>query len=86
MGVPALQLFCLVTTASTISAYQWPNPRLEAIDSLRWDQAGAQGGILGTGVVPCTTFLNADSEKAGNQTNAAQWLRTVSSLLMFDCA
>jgi hypothetical protein len=41
----------LAATAAT-AGYEWPNPRMEAFDFLRWYQAGAHGGILGTGVVP----------------------------------
>jgi hypothetical protein len=55
----------LAATAAT-AGYEWPNPRMEAFDFLRWYQAGAHGGILGTGVVPCNQFVG---NPAGNQTN-----------------
>jgi hypothetical protein len=70
----------LLGAATVAAGYKWPNPRMEAFDFLRWDQAGAHGGILGTGVVPCN-ILGAGPDPS-NQTNAAQWLRTVSPLAL----
>jgi hypothetical protein len=73
------QLLFLVT-ASTVTAWQWPNPLLQSLDDLRWDQAGAHGGVLGNSVSPCNQF---DESPTGNQTSAAQWLRTVRFTLAY---
>jgi hypothetical protein len=69
----------LLAAAAVAAGYQWPNPRMEAFDFLRWDQAGVHGVVLGQGVVPCNQYVVTP---AGNQTNAAQWLRTVSLPLL----
>jgi hypothetical protein len=69
----------LLAATAVAAGYQWPNPRMEAFDFLRWDQAGVHGVVLGQGVVPCNQYVVTPS---GNQTNAAQWLRTVSLPLL----
>jgi hypothetical protein len=51
-------------------AYQWPNPALDALESLRWDQSGFKTGLLGLQKTPC---------REGIPSNAADWLRTVYS-------
>jgi hypothetical protein len=73
----ALRQLVLLASASAVISYQWPNPLMEALDSLRWDQAGAHGGAFGPGVSPCNQTFSGSPN--GNQTNAAQWLRTVRS-------
>jgi hypothetical protein len=65
LKMTARSLTLLAATAVT-AGYQWPNARMEAFDFLRWDRAGAHGGIVGTGVVPCHQFVG---DPAGNQTN-----------------
>jgi hypothetical protein len=78
----ALRQFALLAVASVAASYpQWPNPLIEALDGMRWDQSGAHSGFIGSGVVTCNKFL--EPLLNGNQTNAAQWLRTVSSYLAF---
>jgi hypothetical protein len=79
----ALRQLALLAVASVAasSQYQWPNPLLETLDGMRWDQSGAHSGFIGSGVVTCNKFLMPLLN--GNQTNAAQWLRTVSSAPVF---
>jgi hypothetical protein len=79
-----LRSLVLFAVASVVSGFTWPNPRLEAFEALRWDQDGAHGGILGTGVSPCNQLPGRDeATNPGNETNAAQWLRTVGQILFF---
>jgi hypothetical protein len=73
-GCRVVQQLLFLVAASTVTAWQWPNPLLQSLDNLRWDQAGAHGGVLGNSVSPCNQF---DESPTGNQTSAAQWLRTV---------
>jgi hypothetical protein len=78
----ALRQLALLAVAAVVASYpQWPNPLIEALDGMRWDQSGAHSGFIGSGVVTCNKFLMPLLN--GNQTNAAQWLRTVSSAPVF---
>jgi hypothetical protein len=61
-------------------AYTWPNPLLEILDATRNEQLGPPGSArLGFDVVPCNPSIDVDGADSG-RTNAADWLRTVSSL------
>jgi hypothetical protein len=77
----ALRQLAVLALASAVAGFHWPNPTLEAYDALRWDQAGAHSGLLGPAVTPCSRF-EGTGEASGNQTNAAQWLRTVKLFLL----
>jgi hypothetical protein len=61
-------------------AYTWPNPLMEILDATRKEQLGPPGSArLGFDVVPCNPSIDLDGADSG-RTNAADWLRTVSSL------
>ncbi|KAF7345939.1 Peroxidase [Mycena venus] len=61
-------LICL----GTVSAYVWPSPQLDALESLRWDQA-IDG--FATFVDPCDQFAFDGNGNSG-RSNTADWIRT----------
>jgi hypothetical protein len=68
-------VFVPLGLVSAVVGYTWPNPPLDALERLRWDQTGFNSGILGALTKPCNQFIGGAT--AGNRTNAADWLRTV---------
>lgn len=69
-----------VTIAASITlsaAYVWPNPMLDELESLHYDQRGYKnyGSSIALGVDPCSKFLFG---RTPGRSNAADWIRTVS--------
>jgi hypothetical protein len=75
-------LLALALIGRQASAYTWPNPQMETLDALRYEQTGPAGQATGTFVFPCNQFI--DGSDTG-RTNAANWLRTVSAHYSFAC-
>jgi hypothetical protein len=78
-ALPSLLAIALI--GSQVSAYYiWPNPQMEALDALRYEQTGATGQNTAGLVFPCNqeNFLGSGGSNAG-RINSADWLRTVSS-------
>lgn len=75
-------VLALVLLGHHVNAYTWPNPRMEALDGIRYEQAGVAGQQFGGVSQVCTTdgFIGPDGPDAG-RINAADWLRTVSTCL-----
>jgi hypothetical protein len=69
-------LFVAVALSAATRAYIWPNPQLDALESLRYDQYGYNrvGTIIG-GLTPCTTAFSFDNQQG--RSNAADWIRNV---------
>ena len=77
MSVSRLRLLVALSICGTLStAYTWPSPQLDELESLHYDQAGynAHGSIFVGGVTPCTLFLFGNTP---GRSNAAEWIRTV---------
>lgn len=70
-----------------VSAYTWPNPKLDELESLLYDQFGflSHGGIVASALAPCDTF---NFGQTVNRSNAADWIRTVRRLFyrLFQCS
>jgi hypothetical protein len=75
-------VLALVFLGRNVNAYTWPNPRMEALDGIRYEQAGVAGQQFGGVGQVCTTdgFIGPDGPDAG-RINAADWLRTASTYL-----
>jgi hypothetical protein len=67
-------LVALVSSSTALAYHTWPNLPLDLIESRRWDQLGFNSISFGRFVNPCL-----QSVKGGTRTNAADWIRTVSS-------
>jgi hypothetical protein len=70
-------LFVAAALSTLGAAYTWPNPQLDALESVRFDQSGynAAGAVIPAGLDPCTTpFSNDDTP---GRSNAADWIRNV---------
>jgi hypothetical protein len=76
-------LLAAVAAAPNVNGYIWPNPRLDDLESLRWDQFGARHTFIGGFVTPCNQFIGKNGQfediQYGGRTDAADWLRTVRS-------
>lgn len=59
-----------------VSAYTWPNPQLDELESQRYDRVGYNARKMTASVKPCSRF---DFGVSGGRSNAADWIRTVSS-------
>jgi hypothetical protein len=70
-------LFPLALLGRQALAYTWPNPQMEALDAMRYEQLGAAGFQSGIFTFPCDQFVEGTGISAG-RINAADWLRTVS--------
>lgn len=59
------------------SAYLWPNPRLDELERLLYDQKGYKSGgsLFMAGLTPCDRFFGG---LFPGRSNAADWVRTVS--------
>ena len=65
----------LLLLAASASAYTWPNPQLDELESLVYDQHGFNArGILAGALTPCSNFNFGSTV---NRSNAADWIRTV---------
>lgn len=58
-------------------AYTWPNPQLDQLESLLYDQHGWNSQIIASLVTPCSAFSFGPA--VVNRSNAADWIRTVSN-------
>jgi hypothetical protein len=72
-----LTLFVTLFVAylTTTTAYVWPSPQLDALESLRWD---LDRHPIAPFVQPCTFFLFSVDGPSG-RSNVADWVRTVSN-------
>ncbi|KAI0718229.1 heme peroxidase [Cerioporus squamosus] len=65
---------------SVVSAYIWPDPLRDALESQIYDLFGYNANFFPgfqTGVVPCNVyFFHAGSPGTANRSNAADWIRT----------
>ncbi|KAJ7636412.1 heme peroxidase [Roridomyces roridus] len=72
-----LILFPLLLAGSLrAEAYLWPSPKLDALESARFDQDGFNSGLLPAFVIPCTNSLAGGPEDQSGRSNAADWIRT----------
>ncbi|KAH7101481.1 heme peroxidase [Auriculariales sp. MPI-PUGE-AT-0066] len=63
--------------ATAVSAYQWPNPKLDVLEGMRWDQLGYNSFETALFVTPCDRYTFPSDKGVKNvRTNAADWLRT----------
>ncbi|KAJ6452147.1 heme peroxidase [Mycena vitilis] len=71
---PALRLTLLATflTFTTAYAYTWPSPKLDALESLRFD---IDRHPVASFVQPCSFFLFSVNGPSG-RSNVADWIRT----------
>ena len=73
LGISRLSSILLL--AACASAYTWPNPQLDELESLLYDQHGFnERGILAGALTPCNAFGFGSTV---NRSNAADWIRTV---------
>jgi len=73
---PRLLPLVLSAQALVAHAWSWPNPRMEDIESARWDASGylPRTSIMG-GLTPnCSAFFRGSGR---GRSNAADWIRTV---------
>ncbi|EJD48418.1 putative L-ascorbate oxidase [Auricularia subglabra TFB-10046 SS5] len=72
MAPPRVYLPTLLV--ATANAYVWPNPRLDDIESARWDADGwnVRTSIM-SGLKPCDFFFRGPNK---GRSNAADWIRT----------
>ena len=72
------RLSSLLLVAVSVSAYTWPNPKLDELESYLYDQRGYnERGILLGALVPCDAFNFPGPGDTTNRSNAADWIRTV---------
>ena len=66
----------LLLAAATASAYTWPNPKLDELESLLYDQQGynSRGILAGALGTNCEAFNFGNTP---NRSNAADWVRAV---------
>jgi hypothetical protein len=85
-------LFMAAVLWTVSHAYIWPNPQLDALESIRYDQYGHnRQTIISGGLTPCTA-KDRLSDIQG-RSNAADWIRNVRSIafwihldvLILDC-
>ncbi|KAF7375895.1 Peroxidase [Mycena sanguinolenta] len=69
------------TLFPTANGWTYPNPQLDALDALRWDQIGYNSGSnsnspgIASFIAPCTFFTLDNSGNSG-RSDAADWIRT----------
>ncbi|KAF5366138.1 hypothetical protein D9757_010957 [Collybiopsis confluens] len=72
---PVLPLLVLLSAASGLGSYVWPNHLYEELEHLLVDQEGFnRGGYFKRAITPCTHYVNGDQTLG--RMSAAQWLRT----------
>ena len=75
MSLGLSRLSSILLLAVYASAYTWPSPQLDELESLLYDQHGFnERGILAGALSPCNTFGFGNIV---NRSNAADWIRTV---------
>ncbi|KAJ7658393.1 heme peroxidase [Mycena polygramma] len=67
----------LLTLAGSASAYVWPSPQLDALESIRWDQAGTNSHGIAGFITPCDSFISGTSANHTGRSNVPDWIRTV---------
>ncbi|KAJ7658392.1 heme peroxidase [Mycena polygramma] len=67
----------LLTLAGSASAYVWPSPQLDALESVRWDQAGTNSHGIAGFITPCDSFISGTSSNHTGRSNVPDWIRTV---------
>jgi catalase (peroxidase I) len=68
---PALLFICLI---SGCSAYTWPNPQIDFLEALLYEQSNGVSPAVGVG--NCSADINFDVSPTKGRTAAAEWLRT----------
>lgn len=71
----------LLTLAGSASAYLWPSPQLDALESIRWDQAGTNAHGIAGFVTPCDSFISGTAANHTGRSNVPDWIRTVRAVL-----
>jgi hypothetical protein len=71
-------LLALAVIGHEATAYTWPNPRMEALDGLRYEQDGVAGQKTAGPAVTCTTEGFITQDPNAGRINAGDWLRTAS--------
>ena len=75
MSLGSSRLSNILLLAACATAYTWPNPQLDELESLLYDQHGFnERGILAGALTPCNAFGFGSTV---NRSNAADWIRTV---------
>jgi hypothetical protein len=77
MSRPLRSTLLLATLFTTSLCYTWPSPKLDALESARFDQTGWRSLSLANGVVPCSAFTHPTGSTDGIRSNAGDWIRTV---------
>ncbi|KAJ7616699.1 heme peroxidase [Mycena polygramma] len=67
----------LLTLAGSAGAYVWPSPQLDALESIRWDQAGTNSHGIAGFITPCDSFISGTSANHTGRSNVPDWIRTV---------
>ncbi|KAJ7763420.1 heme peroxidase [Mycena metata] len=71
------RLSLLAPSLAVANCYVWPSPQLDALEALRWDQAGVNTSsgtqVIAGFVEPCGAFVGADNT---GRANVADWIRT----------
>jgi hypothetical protein len=68
-------LFVAVAISAVTHAYIWPNPQLDALERLRYDQYGYNRvAVIYQDITPCTTSFSPGRDTLG-RSNAADWIR-----------
>ncbi|KAJ7280746.1 heme peroxidase [Mycena rebaudengoi] len=65
----------LLALLATVNGYVWPSPKLDALETRRWDQDD-QINIMASFVLPCDFFLFSEEFPNSGRSNAADWIRT----------
>ncbi|RPD56148.1 heme peroxidase [Lentinus tigrinus ALCF2SS1-7] len=74
MSFGSKKLSGLLLIAASASAYTWPDPQLDELESLVYDQHGFNSrGILAGALDPCSRFNFGSTV---NRSNVADWIRT----------
>ncbi|KAF8175929.1 heme peroxidase [Mycena galopus ATCC 62051] len=65
----------MLTSLATATAYIWPAPQLDALESARFDQTGLNSaGVVGGFLQPCNSFIFGGPNTG--RSNANDWIRT----------
>ena len=76
LGFHRMLEFIFLALFVAVNGYVWPSPRLDALESVRFDQLGHNEGIGMAGFVdPCTA--DAFEGPGSGRSNAADWIRNV---------
>ncbi|KAJ6589944.1 putative L-ascorbate oxidase [Mycena vulgaris] len=65
----------LLASLATASAYIWPSPQLDALESRWFNQDGHNNHGAAPLVQPCNSFIFGADDRSG-RSNAADWIRT----------